>query len=146
MIFHKSRNNSKGKAEVFDPIRKKYVVLTPEEQVRQTFVQFLVEQRAVPASLIAIEAGLKVNGMQRRADVVVYNKNAKPMVLVECKAPQVKITQGVYDQAARYNLSFKVPFLVVTNGLTHYCSRIMFDTHRFEHLNDIPFFNELDEI
>jgi len=132
-----------GTRYIFDTIRKKYLVLFPEEWVRQNFVQFLVRDKNYTASLIAIEKGLKLNELQKRADIVIYDKQAKPIVLIECKAPKVKINQQVFEQVARYNMVFKVPYLVVTNGLEHYCAKVNFETNSFEFLKDIPDYKEL---
>jgi hypothetical protein len=118
-------------------------VLTPEERVRQNMLAFLHLKRDYPLSLMAVEQGLKVNGMQRRADVVVYSKGGEPVLLIECKAPAVKLNQAVFDQAARYNLTFRVPYLVITNGTGHYCSKIDFEKKQFTHLDDIPMYDEL---
>ena len=127
-----------GTRYIFDSIRKKYLVLLPEEWVRQNFIQFLVRDKNYAASLIAIEKGLKLNELQKRADIVIYDKQAEPIVLIECKAPKVKINQEVFEQVARYNMVFKVPYLVVTNGLEHYCAKVNFETNSFEFLKDIP--------
>src|ERR1039457_6927984 len=109
------------RTQIFDVIRKKYVVLTPEEWVRQNFLQYLIQEKKFPALLISVEAGLKYNQLQKRMDVLVYDKHGNPYLMVECKAPEVKITQDVFDQIARYNLVFKVKYLVVTNGMHHFC-------------------------
>ena len=97
--------------EIFDAFRKKYVVLTPEEWVRQNILQFLIRERNFPSSLIAVEIGLKYNQMQKRADILAYDKQGQPYLLVECKAPEVKITQETFHQIARYNMTFKVKYL-----------------------------------
>ena len=127
-----------GKQYIFDPIRKKYLVLQPEEWVRQNFIQFLIQEKQYPASLIEIEKGLKLNELTKRADIVVSDNYGKPSVLIECKAPKVKINQEVFEQIARYNNVFKVPFLIVTNGLDHYCAKIDFKSNSFEFLEEIP--------
>jgi len=132
-----------GVKYIFDGIRKKYLVLLPEEWVRQNFVQFLIHDKNYSASLIAIEKGLKVNELQKRADIVVYSKQAQPIVLVECKAPSIKINQEVFEQIARYNLVLKVPYLVVTNGMEHYCAKIDFECNSFEFLEEIPNYKKL---
>lgn len=133
----------KNKAYIFDFIRKKYLVLTPEEWVRQHFVHYLITQKKIPSSLIVIEKGLKLNEMQKRADVLVYDKTKNPLVLVECKAATVKITQETFNQIARYNMVFKVPYLIVTNGLQHFCCKIDFNKQSFAFLEDIPMFDEM---
>ncbi len=129
--------------QIFDPIRKKYVTLTPEEWVRQHLVQFLVQERNFPASLIAVEMSLKLHGMQKRGDIVVYNNIGNPFFIAECKAPEVKITQQVFDQIARYNIVLKVPFLVVSNGLQHFCCQVDHENETFSYLKEIPNYKEL---
>src|SRR3989337_293887 len=106
---------------IYDEIRKKFVSLTPEEWVRQNFIRYLIHEKQFPATLIVIEMAMKYNRMKKRGDVVVYDRAGKPVVIVECKAPDVKITQNAFDQVARYNMALKVKYLVATNGLTHYC-------------------------
>jgi hypothetical protein len=128
------------RTQIFDAIRKKYLVLTPEEWVRQNFLQYLVQDKKVPASLIAVEAGLKYNQRQKRMDVLVYDKQGSPHLMVECKAPEVKITQDVFDQIARYNMVFKVKYLVVTNGMNHFCCVMDYDAKSYTYLENIPDF------
>lgn len=123
---------------IFDVIRKKYLRLQPEEWVRQNFIQFLVQEKNYPTSLIEIEKGLKLNTLQKRADAVVSSSLGKPLVLIEFKAPKVKITQDTFEQIARYNKVFKVPYLIVSNGLEHYCCKVDFDNSAFAFLEDIP--------
>ena len=128
----------KGEKYIFDVIRKKYLKLQPEEWVRQNFIHFLIQEKNYPASLIEIEKGLKVNSLQKRADVVINSSLGNPLVLIECKAPKVKITQDTFEQIARYNTVFKVPYLIVTNGLNHYFAVIDFESKSFEFKKDIP--------
>ncbi len=135
----KLKEESNG-THIFDSIRKKFVVLTPEEWVRQNFLQYLIQDRKFPASLIAVEIGLKYNQMQKRTDVLVYNKEGKPYLMVECKAPEVKISQDAFDQIARYNMAFKVKYLVVTNGLSHFCCMMDYSTNSYQYLELIPIF------
>lgn len=130
----------KDKECVFDAFRKKYVVLTPEEWVRQNFIQFLVSEKKYPVSLIAVEISLKYNQLQKRADVLIYNKSGLPYLMIECKAPEIKLTQDVFDQIARYNMAFKVNYLVVTNGMDHFCCKMDYSTNSYEFLKDIPDF------
>jgi len=132
-----------GKTEVFDSLRKKWIVLTPEEEVRQQFVHFLMEEKHYPAGLLAIEYSLKVNSMKRRADVVAFDGFGHPLLLVECKAPSVKINQEVFDQIARYNLSMKVDYLIITNGLKHYCCQMDMKNQRYYFLEDIPDYQQI---
>lgn len=132
-----------GKRFIWDAIRKKYLALQPEEWVRQHLVQFLIKERHFPKSLIALEKGLTVNKMFRRTDVVAYTKNGQPCMIAECKAPQVKIKQATFEQIARYNLALKVPYLIVTNGLQHFCCYIDFATNNYHFLEDIPDYKDL---
>jgi len=120
----KTRKNPSGKIEIFDEYRKKYVIITPEEWVRQNFIKYLVEEKNYPASLIAIEKGIKVLGMQKRFDAVVFDRKGKPIVLIEFKSTDVEIDQKVMEQISRYNLNLQVAYLIVSNGLTHYCCHI----------------------
>jgi len=126
---------------IFDVIRKKYVVLTPEEWVRQHFVHYLMQQLCYPKSLISIERGANYNRLQKRTDLCVYNNNIQPHLLVECKAAHVPITQEVVKQVSVYNQSLKARFVVITNGLQHYCWQIDFETRSFIPLQDIPAFH-----
>lgn len=131
-----------GKQFIFDSVRKKYLVLTPEEWVRQNFIQFLIQEKEYPTGLIEIEKGLRLNELHKRADAVVY-KDVQPVVLIEFKAPSVKINQEVFEQIARYNTHFKVPYLIVSNGMNHYCAKINFSEHSFDFLQDIPAYSSL---
>ncbi len=110
--------------QVFDPIRRSWVALTPEEWVRQHFLNHLMHDLHCPAGLITVERGLLLNGMPRRADIVVHAPDGAPLAVVECKAPTVTIRQATFDQAARYNSVFKVPVLIVTNGRVHFACHI----------------------
>lgn len=132
-----------GKQFIFDEIRKKYLVLTPEEWVRQHFIMYLNSEKEFPLSLMSIERGLLVNNMPRRSDIVIFGKDGKPRMVVECKAPKIKITQNVFDQAARYNMQLKVPFLTVTNGLSHYCCLIDHKRKSYDFLEEIPPFTNI---
>ena len=129
--------------EIFDAFRKKYVALTPEEWVRQHFIRFLVEEKGFPASLIAIEKGLTINGKPRRFDAVAHNNNGEPLVLIEFKAASVKISQKVFEQIATYNQLLRVKYLIVSNGLKHYCCEINFTTQSIQFLPEIPEYNTL---
>ncbi len=126
------------KIEILDKIRKKYVSLTPEEWVRQNFIMYLIKEKKVPESLIAIESSMRYNNMKKRSDIVIYKKNAKPIMIVECKAPEIKISQAVFDQIARYNMVLKVNYLIVTNGLQHYCCAIDYLNKTYSFLKEIP--------
>jgi hypothetical protein len=128
--------------QVFDPIRQRWVALTPEEWVRQHFINFLIEVKGYSASLLAIEHPIVWNGMQQRVDIVVFNRKAEPIMVVECKAPNISLTRETYEQAARYNLILKASYLVVTNGLSYFCSRI--EESKFYPLKDIPKLSEIE--
>ncbi len=123
---------------IFDPVRKKYYVLTPEEWVRQHVLQYLTVEKKYPLYLIAVEKELQINQTKRRFDIVVYNRQMKPEILVECKAPQIAITQKTFDQANQYNWLLKAPYLFLTNGLRHFICRIDFEAKQFEFLKDLP--------
>ncbi len=127
-----------NKLQVFDEVRKKYVVLTPEEWVRQHFVHYLIGHLKYSPGLTAVEMPVKVNGLSQRADIVLYNKKGQPAVIVECKAPEVAVTRDVFNQAARYNMPLKVDYLIVTNGLQHYCARLVGEEGQYELLKAIP--------
>jgi len=133
-----------GKREVFDPVRKKHVSLTSEEWVRQHFLQFLIIHKKVPASLIAVEKSIKYNNLSKRCDVVVYNRDRQPVLIVECKAPEIEISQEVFRQVALYNMTLKVKYLVVTNGLDHYTCAIDHEKGLFEFLKEIPEYDEIN--
>ena len=132
-----------GKTVILDPIRKKYLVLTPEEWVRQHFIQFLVQHHQYPTGLISLEAGLKYNGMPRRSDIVVYNQQGKPHLLVECKAPQVALQnkgpwQSALAQVAAYNELLMAPYIILTNGLRHFVMSTHGPGHLPKPLKQIP--------
>ena len=128
---------------IFDPLRKKYLVLTPEELVRQAFVQYLINEKDYPKSKFGIEKGLQVIDLAKRYDLLIYNEKFQPALLVECKASKVDITEKVFEQIARYNLSIKVKYLVVTNGIKTYCCRIDYETQKFSFLKKIPSWEQL---
>ena len=130
--------NSENKPLVFDEIRKKFVVLTPEEWVRLHVVQFLMNEKKYSKSLINVEKQLKLNNITKRYDVVVFNSDGSIFLIVECKAPSVPITQLTFDQIARYNLALNAEYLMVTNGLDHYFCQMDFENQRYIFLKDIP--------
>ena len=129
--------------EIFDSIRRKFVALTPEEWVRQNFSRFLVDDRKFPRSLMAIEKTIMVNNLRKRGDIVVYDKTGKPIIMVECKSFSVNITQKSFDQAARYNLSLNVKYLILTNGLKHYCCEVNHEKKNYRFLEEIPFYSQI---
>lgn len=130
--------NSENKTAVFDEIRKKFVILTPEEWVRQHVVHFLIKDKKYPKSLINVEKVLKINGLTKRYDVVVFNSDGSIFILVECKAPEVKISQHTFDQIARYNMTIDARLLMVTNGLEHFYCKMDYTNERYEFLRELP--------
>ncbi len=129
---------AEGKVWIFDVIRKKYLVLTPEEWVRQHFVNYLLSERSVPRSLIRIEGGLVYNALQKRSDIVVYDRNGAPWLIVECKSPAITVSSAALEQAATYNATLRAPYICITNGLSHICARIEWDERRTTQLEEIP--------
>jgi len=130
--------NNENKRFIFDEIRKKFMVLQPEEWVRQHCVQYLMEERNYPKSLINVEKELKVNGLKKRYDIVVYNSDGSIQLIVECKAPSITINQSTFDQIARYNLALNAKYLMITNGINHYYCTMDFKEERYHFLKDIP--------
>ncbi|MBC7605394.1 MAG: type I restriction enzyme HsdR N-terminal domain-containing protein [Burkholderiales bacterium] len=133
--------NSENKVAIFDEIRKKFILLSPEEWVRQHVVQYFLQQKKYPKSLINVEKVLKINGLTKRYDLVVFNPNGSVFILVECKAPEIKITQDTFDQIARYNLTLKATFLMVTNGQNHYFCQMDFEKEAYQFLSELPTYN-----
>lgn len=133
--------SSENKTLIFDNLRKKYFVLTPEEWVRQHFVQYLIDEKKYPVSLIALEKQLTINNRKKRTDILVFNADGNPDIIVECKAPHIKITQATFDQIARYNLKLKANYLIVTNGLEHFYCKMDFEKETYIFLKEIPSYN-----
>ena len=131
-----------GKTAAFDIIRKKYIVLTPEEWVRQHMVHYLIHHKHYPAGLTAVEHLVRINQLRQRADVVMYDRNRQPLLIVECKAPSVAITSGVFEQALRYNMVLGVRVVVVSNGMTHLAAKLD-GKGGFELMDHIPNYPEL---
>lgn len=129
--------NRENKRLIFDPIRKKYIVLTPEEWVRQHALQYLIQEKGFSASLINVEKQLILNNTKKRYDIVIYNPDGSIFLIVECKAPSIEITQETFDQIARYNLVTKATYLMVTNGLSHYYCQMDYEQQRYIFLKDI---------
>lgn len=135
--------NSENKVAIFDEIRKKFILLTPEEWVRQHVVSFLIKEKNYPKSYINVEKLIKINDINKRYDIVVYQPDGTIFLLVECKAPEVAITQNTFDQIARYNLTLKANYLMVTNGLNHYFCQMDFEKEQYVFLKDVPDFGEM---
>lgn len=123
---------------IFDPLRQKWVALTPEEWVRQHFVNYLTWHLDYPPGLIQVEASFRLNTMLRRADILVNDRSGEPVMIVECKAPEVKISQAVFDQVINYNFNYGVKFIVVTNGIIHYAGKIDSAANTLTLLDHIP--------
>lgn len=128
---------------VFDTLRKKYVALTPEEWVRQNFVHFLIRYKNYPVGLLANEVQISLNSTRKRCDTVLYNRNLTARMIIEYKAPSVNITQEVFNQITRYNIVLKVDYLIVTNGINHYCCKVDYRNNSYSFLRDIPEYSEL---
>jgi hypothetical protein len=130
--------NSENKVSIFDEIRKKFILLTPEEWVRQHVVQFLLQDKKYPKSYINVEKLIKINDLSKRYDGVVFQPNGEIFLLIECKAPEVPISQQTFDQIARYNLVLKAKYLMVTNGLNHYFCQMDFENEKYVFLKELP--------
>lgn len=124
--------------QIFDSLRKRFVALTPEEWVRQHFIRFLTEVKKYPASLMNVERGVKIISGTKRTDIVVHNRQGKPWMIVECKAPDIPVTEDTLLQAARYNMALQASFLVITNGMEHYCCTLQ--NKQIEFKDDLPEF------
>ena len=137
------KKNEKGAWVVFDQLRRRFITVTPEEWVRQHFVQFLIHEKNFPMGRMANEVSLTQNGIRRRCDSLVADEHGLPQVIIEYKAPQVAITQQVFDQIVRYNMVLRAQYLMVSNGLTHYCCKIDYQNGTYAFLTDIPDYSEL---
>lgn len=133
--------NKENKLYIFDIIRKKYVMLTPEEWVRQNFIFYLSEEKNYPKSLISIEKEFKINNLIKRSDILIFDKMGLPNIIVECKAPKIKITQDTFDQIARYNLKIQAKYLIVTNGLEHFFCKLDHENMKYDFLTEIPVYS-----
>lgn len=127
-----------GKQYVFDVLRRKYVALTPEERVRQQFVHYLMSCKGYPAACIGNEVSIRLGNTRKRCDTVVYGRQAEPVMIVEYKAPDVEVTQQTFEQISRYNIRLRVQWLVVSNGLQHYCCHIDYASGTYYFVEDIP--------
>ena len=132
--------NSENKVAIFDDIRKKFIILTPEEWVRQNTVQYLLQDKNYPKSHLNVEKLIKINELSKRYDIVVFQPNGEIFLLIECKAPEVTISQNTFDQIARYNLTLKAKYLMVTNGLNHYFCQMDFEKEVYVFLEQLPDF------
>lgn len=132
-----------GRTQVFDPLRQRYVALTPEEYVRQHFVSYLITHKGYPTGRVANEVALKVGMMQKRCDTVIYGHHAQPLIIIEYKAPSVAISQKVFDQIWRYNFPLRVPFIITSNGRQHFCCQIDYDKNECKFLQEIPNYQDV---
>jgi hypothetical protein len=128
---------------IFDPLRKKYVKLTEEEWVRQNFLQYLIRQGKYSPGLIGVEVMFHFNRMKRRIDILIHDRTGRPVMIVECKSPDVPIDDTVFDQIVNYNMEYRVPYIVVTNGLVHYICKVNHEEKSWEFLNVIPLFEDI---
>lgn len=126
------------KTHIFDVVRKKYLLLTAEEWVRQNFIHYLNKEKKYPLGLMGVEQMVKYNSLKTRADIVLYNTDGNPNIIIECKSPEVKITQDTFYQIAKYNSKLKVKYLIVTNGMKHYCCNMDYETNEITFLEEIP--------
>ncbi len=131
------------KTHILDKLRGKFVTLTPEEWVRQNFVAYLINSKSYPAGLIANEMSLVQNGIKRRCDTLVLSQQGNPLMIIEYKAASVKITQEVFNQILRYNSVMQAKYLIVTNGLVHYCCKLADDNSQYIFISDIPEYSQL---
>ena len=134
--------NSENKVAIFDEIRKKFIILTPEEWVRQHVVHYLLQDKKYPKSYINVEKIIKINNLNKRYDIVVYQPNGDVFLLIECKAPEVTINQQTFDQIARYNLVLNAKYLMVSNGLNHYFCQMDFENQKYIFLKELPEFEK----
>ena len=141
--YQYSIKSKENKSYIFDPIRKKWLVLNPEEWVRQNCVQFLINEKKFPIGLLQVEKKIEVFNTVKRYDLVVFNTEKKISLLVECKSPSVKITQEAFDQIARYNTVIQSEYLMLTNGLDHFYYQMDFKKKKYIYLTDLPTYNSL---
>ena len=134
--------NSENKISIFDEIRKKFIILQPEEWVRQHCVQYLIQNKKYPKSLINVEKELKVNNLRKRYDIITYNTDGSIHLIVECKSPKITVNQNTFVQIARYNLTLNADYLMVTDGINHYYCKMDYEKKRYEFLKDIPHYNK----
>ncbi len=140
---YKVKKREDGSWTIWDRLRERWVALTPEEWVRQHFVEWLITEKGFPAALMGNEMSLTQNGISRRCDTVVGDRTGQPLVIVEYKAPSVSITQKVFDQIVRYNMVLKARYLIVSNGLEHYCCYIDYEKNSYQFLEEIPCYESL---
>ena len=143
-IYKLRFKTEKGKLFIFDKVRKKYVSLTKEEWVRQNFINYLHKEKGYPLSLMAVEKIVKYDKMNTRADIVLYNRSGVPISIVECKSPKIILTQDVLYQIAKYNFILKVQYLIITNGINHFCCKMDYAKEDYTFLKDIPKYDSIN--
>jgi hypothetical protein len=141
--FEFKLRNLSNRQEIFDIVRRKFVTLTPEEWVRQHLISYLTEVKEFPVSVIGVEKKLMLNKMAKRFDLVIFKRNGSPLLLAECKAPGVEITEKTFDQAARYNMLLQADYFLITNGLENYSCRLDYENKQYIFIEDAPKFSEL---
>ena len=141
--FNVKLSEREGKKIIYDSLRRRYVALTPEEWVRQHFIHFLIKHKEYASAWMANELSLQLNGMRKRADTVLYRPDLSARMIIEYKSTEVEITQQVFDQITRYNMVLRVDYLIVSNGIKHYCCRMDYEHNTYSFLRDIPNYNEL---
>lgn len=144
--YHFRFRTAFGNRQIFDEFRKKFVVLTPEEWVRQHVLRWLTEEKGYPSGLLNLEVMLKSGKAVRRSDAVFYNRDATPLLVIECKAPEINISQSVFEQIARYNYSLRATALLVTNGMIHYCCLLDYRKMSYTFLKEVPDWGKLNEL
>jgi hypothetical protein len=132
-----------GREMIFDSLRRKYVRLTPEEWVRQNFIQYLIHEGNYPPGLIGVEMAINVNRMKRRVDIMVHDRQGRPVMVVECKSPDITLDEKVSDQVVAYNRQLNVPYIIITNGIVHYACKIGIEPNENQYLMVIPQYDEL---
>lgn len=132
-----------GKRVIFDILRRRYVALTPEEWVRQHFVHYLINEKEYPTTLMANEVQVSLNGTKKRCDTVLYRRDLTARMIIEYKKPEIEITQAVFDQITRYNMALRVDYLIVSNGLQHYCCQMDYEKNSYCFLSEIPSYHAL---
>ncbi len=128
---------------IFDPLRRKYVSLSPEEWVRQHFINYLLTEKKYPEGLLANEVQIKLNATTKRCDTIVYDSFLSPLMIIEYKAPSVPITKNVFDQIVRYNMVLRVRYLIVSNGINHYCCKVDYEKQEIIYMETIPEYKQL---
>jgi len=136
--FEVNIKEDNGKLFIYDCIRKKYILLTPEEWVRQHFLNLLIQHYKYPKSLIKVESGLRYNQLLKRSDIIIYDRNGNPYILIECKTSELKLNQSGFNQVSVYNKTINAKYLVLTNGLKTFCCKIESENGTYEYVNDLP--------